>query len=175
MTIPITTGSANIFSDLGLPDAEELYVKAKLAHQIALTIRERNLTQSVAAARMGISQPKLSNILRGKLQGVSEDRLMRCLASLGRNVTITLSQSEHEQGKVEVVCSTPAKASYFSKPKLVGRARRVDTELVRRLSARKCSTAPGNARSTFDVRCRAIRESNHSSFPHSIRTRVPVG
>src|SRR5438309_907590 len=104
MSIPITEGGANVFADLGLPDAEEMLVKAQLAQQIARTIQSQCLTQSVAASRMGIGQPKLSNILRGKFQGISEDRLMRCLAALGHNVTIVLSRADKACGTVEVAC-----------------------------------------------------------------------
>jgi hypothetical protein len=50
----------------------------------------------------GLPQPKLSNLLRGKFTGVSEDRLMRCLAALGQDVTITVAPAKKERGRVEV-------------------------------------------------------------------------
>lgn len=100
--IAITEGGPNVFADLGLPDAEELLVKAQLALQIARALKGRGLTQTEAAALTGLPQPKLSNLLRGKFTGVSEDRMMRCLAALGHDVTITVSPAGGVRGRVEV-------------------------------------------------------------------------
>ncbi len=102
MDIAISEGGPNVFSDLGLPDADELLIKAKLARQIAIAIKERGLSQSEAALLIGMPQPKLSNMLRGQLRGISEDKMMRCLAALGHNVTIVLSRRENAQGVVQV-------------------------------------------------------------------------
>ena len=101
--ISITEGGPNVFADLGLPDADELLVKAQLAHRIARDIKARGLTQSEAAALIGLPQPKLSNMLRGNFHGISEDKMMRCLAALGHVVTITVSPANDEVGRVEVV------------------------------------------------------------------------
>ena len=98
----VTPADGNIFADLGLPNPEELQIKARLALEIQRTVRELGLTQEAAAARMGITQPKLSNILRGRFAGVSEDKLMRCLAGLGRDVTILVGQRHEGAGKIEV-------------------------------------------------------------------------
>ncbi len=102
MDIRITDGGPNVFADLGLPDADELLVKAKLAHQIALAIKSRGLNQIDAAALIGLPQPKLSNLLRGRFHGISEDKMMRCLAALGHDITITVSRQANTQGRVEV-------------------------------------------------------------------------
>ena len=102
MDIPITEGGPNVFADLGLPDADELLIKAKLAHSIARAVRARGLTQVDAEGLMGLPQPKLSNLLRGRFGGISEDKMMRCLAALGNDVTITVVPSEAERGRVEV-------------------------------------------------------------------------
>jgi predicted XRE-type DNA-binding protein len=100
--IAITEGGPNVFADLGLPDAEELLVKSQLALGIARILRQRGLTQSEAAALTGLPQPKLSNLLRGRFRGISEDRMMRCLAALGQDVTITVAPAKKERGRVEV-------------------------------------------------------------------------
>lgn len=100
--IAITEGGPNVFADLGLPDAEELLVKAKLAYRIARIVKDRGLTQSDAARLIGLPQPKLSNLLRGRFRGISEDKMMRCLAALGHDVTITVSPREKAKGRVEV-------------------------------------------------------------------------
>ena len=102
MDIQITEGGPNVFADLGLPDADELLVKAKLAHQIAIGIREQHLNQSEAALLISMPQPKLSNMLRGQFRGISEDKMMRCLAALGHDVTIRVTRKRQERGRVEV-------------------------------------------------------------------------
>ena len=102
--IRIMEGGPNVFADLGRPDAEEMLVKAQLAHQIARDIKARGLTQSEAASLIGLPQPKLSNMLRGRFRGISEDKMMRCLAALGHEVTITVSRASKERGRVEVAC-----------------------------------------------------------------------
>ena len=76
--IKVEVGSGNIFADLGLPDAEELLLKSQIVVQLRRLIDERKLTQTQAAKRIGIGQPDLSNVLRGRFHGYSVERLMRC-------------------------------------------------------------------------------------------------
>jgi predicted XRE-type DNA-binding protein len=59
--------SDNVFADLGLPNADELLIKAELAHQISELIEVHQLTQTAAAELLGIDQPKVSALMRGKL------------------------------------------------------------------------------------------------------------
>jgi predicted XRE-type DNA-binding protein len=80
----------NVFADLGLPNPEELLLKAQLAAQIGSLISARQLTQSEAAGLLGIDQPKVSALLRGKLSGFSTERLFRFLNALGSNVEIRI-------------------------------------------------------------------------------------
>ena len=82
----VTRGSNNVFADLGLPDADELLVKAGLAHRIGVLIDK--LTQVEAAKLLGIDQPKVSRLLRGELYGFSTEQLMRFLNDLGHDVAI---------------------------------------------------------------------------------------
>ncbi len=86
-----TRSSGNVFADLGLPDAEDLMAKAKLALHIRSTIKARKLTQTEAAALLGLDQPKISSIVNGRLEGFSTDRLMRFLNDLGCDVHISIS------------------------------------------------------------------------------------
>lgn len=84
-------GSGNVFADLGLPDAEERLAKAELARQILnIIITEHRLTQTQAAELLGIDQPKVSALTRGKLSGFSMERLFHFLNALGRDVQITV-------------------------------------------------------------------------------------
>ena len=85
-----TPSSGNVFADLNLPHADDLLAKAELAAKIIAEIQRRRLTQSQAAAILGIDQPKVSALKQGKLSGFSIERLMRFLLRLGRDVEISV-------------------------------------------------------------------------------------
>ena len=93
----ITKGSGNVFADLGLPDAEERLAKANLAIQIAALLGD--CTQKEAAAKLGIDQPKVSALLRGKLDQFSTERLMGFLTRLGQTVEIHVRPPKARQRK----------------------------------------------------------------------------
>jgi predicted XRE-type DNA-binding protein len=86
--IEIETSSGNVFADLGLPDAEKLKIKSGLVIEIRKAIRNLGLTQQAAAKRMGISQPKVSDMMRGDFANLSERKLMECLNRLGYDIEI---------------------------------------------------------------------------------------
>lgn len=99
----ITRSSGNVFADLGLPGAEERLLKARLASQIARIITNRKLTQSAAAALMGIDQPKVSHLLHGRLTGFSAERLLTWLTELGQDVDITVrTPARRRAGRLRV-------------------------------------------------------------------------
>jgi predicted XRE-type DNA-binding protein len=98
----ITPSSGNVFADLGVSDPEAALVKAELARQIDNAIRERGLTQTQAADLMGIDQPKVSALLRGRLSGFSTERLCRFLVALGHDVTIAVSPRRVEAAALRV-------------------------------------------------------------------------
>ncbi|CAO3452710.1 hypothetical protein [Azospirillum argentinense] len=101
--LTLAEGSGNVFADLGLADAEETMAKARLAGQIALAIRDLDLTQKQAAERMGLDQPKVSALIRGKLTGFSIERLVRGLVALGRDVEITVRPKPDSRDHARVV------------------------------------------------------------------------
>jgi predicted XRE-type DNA-binding protein len=80
--------SGNVFADLGFKNPEEMMAKANLAILISDTIKKRKLKQKQAAEIMGIDQPKVSAILRGRLSGFTIERLMRFLMALGMDIII---------------------------------------------------------------------------------------
>ncbi len=86
----IEKGSANVYADLGMADADEMLVKAQLAAKIAEIIKLRKLTQTQAASLLGMTQPKLSNMLRGRFRGISEAKMLECMTLLGRDVQIVV-------------------------------------------------------------------------------------
>jgi prevent-host-death family protein len=93
------TGSANVFADLGLPNPEELLLKAKLMSAINTEIRQRGLTQQQAAKLVGLKQPELSRIANGG-GGFSTDRLIEVLRNLGCDVEINVSIAPGPVGEV---------------------------------------------------------------------------
>lgn len=101
----VVIGSGNVFADLGFPDAEDRLVKASLALEIERIIDQQKLTQRSAAKLMGIDQPKVSHIIRGRLEGYSTSRLMGFLTSLGRDIEIVVRQAprSRRQGRLKVV------------------------------------------------------------------------
>lgn len=103
--IAVYAGSGNVYADLGYPDADEMLVKAQLVSKIAEIIRRRGLTQVEAAKVLGLTQPKVSAMLRGQFRGFSERRLIDCLTSLGRDVQIVIKEAPRRraEGKLTVV------------------------------------------------------------------------
>jgi predicted XRE-type DNA-binding protein len=81
--IEMLRGSGNVFTDLDFADAEKLKIKAGLVIEIRKAMQSHGLTQQAAAKRMGITQPKVSDMMRGDFTNLSERKLMDCLARLG--------------------------------------------------------------------------------------------
>lgn len=88
----VTTGSGNVFADLGLPDAPGLLRKATLALDINSRIRARGLTQFNAARILGIDQPKVSALSTGKLSLFSMESLMSYIVALGGEVDVIVRE-----------------------------------------------------------------------------------
>ena len=88
--IPIEEGSGNVYADLGYADSEAMLIKAQLVSKMAEIIKTRGLTQAEAAEKLGLTQPKVSTLLKGQFRGVSERRLLDCLTRLGRDVQIVI-------------------------------------------------------------------------------------
>lgn len=101
----IEKGSGNVYADLGFHDAESMQVKSGLVMKLHELIKAQGLSQTEASKAVGLSQPKLSNILRGNFRGVSEHKLMECLTSLGTDVEIVLRSRSRprRQGRLKVV------------------------------------------------------------------------
>ena len=92
----------NIFADLGRPNADELLAKAELSRTIRHLIAALGLTQAKAAGVLGISQPDVSNLHRGRLAGFSMERLYRFLNSLGQDVQIVVQPKPRSRARATV-------------------------------------------------------------------------
>lgn len=86
----VEVGSGNVFKDLGLPDAEQRLAKAELARVTRKLLQERDLSQAEAAELLGISQPDVSDLVRGRLARFSLERLERFLLALGVDIRIQI-------------------------------------------------------------------------------------
>ena len=98
-----TQSSGNVFADLELPNAEERLLKAQLAMQIRRFIEQKGWTQTDATEVIGLDQPKVSNLLLGRLAGVSVDRLLNILNRLGHNVEVRISAKEYDPEKAQTL------------------------------------------------------------------------
>lgn len=96
--IEVQRSSGNVYADLGLPDAEKLKIKTGLVIEIRKAMRRLDLTQQEAAKRMGITQPKVSDMMRGDFSNLSERKLMDCLNRLGYDIEITVRQATDSIG-----------------------------------------------------------------------------
>ena len=90
MSHKATQGTDNVLVDLGLDDAEDLSAKAILAVKLNALIEKRGLSQTEAAGITGMTQPKVSQVRRYKLQNISLERLMQALVSLDQQVEIVV-------------------------------------------------------------------------------------
>ena len=86
--IAVTRSSGNVFRDLGFPraEAEHLLIRADLLLQLQKTIAGRGLKQAAAAKVLGVSQPRVSDLLRGRLHLFSTDTVIDMLIRLGMRV-----------------------------------------------------------------------------------------
>ena len=99
----IEASSGNVFADLGFRDAELEELKARLTLQIYRAIKGRGLTQTKAGTLLGVSQPQVSNLVRGRSGSFSVERLMGFLAALGHDVDIVVRPTRKPRGAVSMV------------------------------------------------------------------------
>lgn len=89
----ITPSSGNVFRDLGFDEEEaaHLEVRSTLMFTIRKLIQDRALTQAKAAALFGVTQPRISDLVRGRIDLFSIDGLVDMLARAGIKVDVTVS------------------------------------------------------------------------------------
>jgi len=93
----IEVGSGNVFADLGLDNADELYIRACLGVQVMKIIKERGYSQKEAAELLGLKQPEVSALMRAKFSRFSQERLIGFLNKLNQKVIIQIS--DHHKGE----------------------------------------------------------------------------
>ncbi len=90
-------GTDNVLADLGLEDAEELSAKAALAFKLNELIAQRGMSQTAVAAITGMTQPKVSQVRRYKLQNISLERLLQALVALDQRVEIVVKPAQRSR------------------------------------------------------------------------------
>lgn len=90
MAIPMRRSSGNVFLDAGFPrpEADRLLIRSELMSQVSKRIKKRGLTQKQAAKTLGVTQPRISDLVRGQIALFSIDALVDMLAALGVSVTL---------------------------------------------------------------------------------------
>ncbi len=103
--IEFEASTGNVYADLGRENAAEMLVKAQLATKIGEIVKARKWTQQQAADVLGLTQPRLSKMLRGQFRGISEAKMLDCLVRLGRDVQIVVGPARRSSsvGRVAVV------------------------------------------------------------------------
>ena len=96
-------GSGNVFADLGLEDADELLIRAKLGHTVRIFLEKRALKQKEISELLKIDQSEVSKLMNGKYHLFSEGRLFGFLNKLGRKVTVQISPRQKDDKPQEVV------------------------------------------------------------------------
>jgi predicted XRE-type DNA-binding protein len=90
MAVRTQRSSGNVFADLGFPKAEaaHLLIRTDLMIQLGKLIKERGLTQQHAAKALGVTQPRISDLVRGRIDLFTIDTLVEMLERLGVAVTV---------------------------------------------------------------------------------------
>jgi predicted XRE-type DNA-binding protein len=92
-----TVSSDNLYADFGYPEPQIALAKAELARRLIAIIRERGLTQAAAGDILGVGQPKVSAIMRGRLKDFSLERLMEFLTLFNHDVEIAVAATPNER------------------------------------------------------------------------------
>jgi len=82
--------SGNVFADLGLKDADEIFMRGKIGIQVIRILKQRNLKQREISQILGISQPEVSHLMDGEFQRFSEGKLLLFLKRLDTEITLHL-------------------------------------------------------------------------------------
>jgi predicted XRE-type DNA-binding protein len=93
--VPIVRGSGNVFEDVGFPkdEAQNLLLRADLMLQVERFVKGSGLTQQMAAKALGVTQPRLNQLLKGRIELFSLDALVKMLANAGMRVELRVRKA----------------------------------------------------------------------------------
>src|SRR5262249_42904572 len=103
--IEMYKGSGNVFADLGLKDAEELYTRARIGFQVLTILQARQLQDSEVATLLNIEPSDASLLMRGRFHHFSVERLLSFLKKLDQEVTLLICHRDASGQRQEVVVS----------------------------------------------------------------------
>ena len=90
-------GSGNVFADLGLAEADELFTRAQMGFHVYTILKDKKLKQREISSLLGIAQPDVSHLMNGHFSRFTTDKLLDFLKRLDRKVTIRISP--HKPGE----------------------------------------------------------------------------
>lgn len=131
MNKKVTISEENIFADLGLEDSEEMRARSDLLSEIVHIIRNSKLPNKDFAAILGISQPKVSSLIAGKINDFSTDTLMQYLTKLGCNVEIRVQPRRHLSKSVQKGSMTVRKRTIQTRKNVRNTRRKLTTKASR--------------------------------------------
>ena len=95
--IEFEEGSGNVYADLELEDAGELFARAQLGFHVCEILKAKKLRQREIGSLLGIAQPEVSHLMNGHFSRFTTDKLLDFLKRLDQKVTIRISP--HRQGE----------------------------------------------------------------------------
>ena len=101
----VVPSSGNVFTELGITNVDEKQTKVRLAVAINRIIHGRKLSQSAAARRLKVNQPKVSALANYQLDGFSVERLMNFVTALDRDVDIVIRPKSRKIGRIAVIAA----------------------------------------------------------------------
>lgn len=89
----LTPEDGNVFEDLGFSplEANKLKIKAELMCQVSAWIQNQSLTQNEASKRLQVTRPRVSDVMRGRIEKFTIDALVDMLEKTGKHVTVKVS------------------------------------------------------------------------------------
>jgi predicted XRE-type DNA-binding protein len=96
-------GSGNVFADLGLDDADELFARSQIGFQVWKILKSMNLKQREIAHLLDIKQPEVSHLMNGEFSRFSEGKLLNFLKRLDREVVIQIYAVSEGQRQPEAM------------------------------------------------------------------------
>jgi predicted XRE-type DNA-binding protein len=99
-------GSGNVFADLGFENPNDELAKADLTAKISCIIKQKRLTQKQAAEILGVDQPRISSLLRGRLDLFSIEKLMQFLKALGQDIEIMIKPKPRNRKEANLFVSS---------------------------------------------------------------------
>jgi predicted XRE-type DNA-binding protein len=109
--IQVTPSSGNVFADLHLPNSEDKKTKVRLAIEINQIVEDLKLSQTEAAQKLNINQPKISALSKYRIEGFSVERLMTFLTRLNRDIEIVIHKKPRSRRPARIVITSSAAGS----------------------------------------------------------------